>query len=251
MSRKRISIFAVSVIVLALAYSVISAISGPSRPEGPRISSRVESSRRLLAQAEQAASKFDTESALSLATKALEANPDNLAAKELRLTMIRAAADAASESSGSATSKKPGVYDKAVVDIGVLLPVRFRSWNRGGTVSQKSSGVVTFEPKATDAAYGSVVRVTYYVTDLRTASKASSSALVVHKKAYPKNRTTVQVGAIKPAYFGTDGKRLAAVSMARGRYSYEVIVDAAAGTSVSRMKKLALEAASALPATKN
>lgn len=240
-------------VALAIGITVFAALSTPPNVDQPKVTDPAVSAMRLASQTREAASRNDTELALSLASRALQADPANSEARQLKASLEATSVPAESPgdsgaSGGQATTSDP--FDKPVADILVLLPSSFRTWSRGEALSKDKSAVVTFEPRPTDAEYGRVVRAAVYANDAGGSAAATKMAVDIHKRVYPKNRATVTVGVVKDAKFGTDGKHLAAVSFARGRYAFEIILTSPPGVDLGKLKNLAVEVASSVPASK-
>ncbi|MDZ4063342.1 MAG: tetratricopeptide repeat protein [Coriobacteriia bacterium] len=134
---------------------------------------------------------------------------------------------------------------KAVADMEKLLPSVVDGLSRGSVVKSTTSAVVPYDP-AIGGPYEGTRRVLYSVHDLKDAKSASSYATQVSKVVYAKNGQSTTVDGAQ-AYFGTNGRSLATVSYARGRYVFEVVVTTA--LPPAGFKQQSVEIAKAFPDT--
>lgn len=247
---RRIALFVLTAVALAVVVWSFAALSAP-RKQAPEKKSPIVEAQRLADDAEKAASLNQTATALSLVERALQADPRNRTALRVKTTL---SAPATSAQNGSSTQgSEPaiaasGAFDKPVADLTTLLPTSFKGWKQGEVVSAKPTALVTFEPSPGDASSGAVMRVAMYARDAGSAA-AAAKAVTVYKRAYPKKAASVRLAAVD-AYFGTDGKQLAAVGFVRGRYSFEIIVSAVPGVDPATLKQVAVDAAAAMPAAR-
>lgn len=246
-----------SVVVLAAVILVASALSDPSRrPSQVPTPSPAAEAQSLATQADAALSEGETSTALTLAERALDKNPDNTTALRVVERVERqsqnsggqASAGGSGESTTSAVSDV-GIYGKTVSETDDLLPASIEGWITGTVVLQKTESLVTFEPQLKTAPAKTTVRVLIIAHDRGSASKAAAFVSKVDKRVYSKNATNIQVGA-RQAYFGTDGARLAVVAFARGRYAFEVILTAQPRVKPGTLRDVAIRVASDLPAAK-
>ena len=122
-----------------------------------------------------------------------------------------------------------------------LLPTAFSGFTFGTPTADKSSGVVVASPSSG----GGISHVQWSVYDRTNASGAAKFITKVSKSLYGRNGSSVKLDGVK-GYFGTDGQRLAAVSFARGRYVFEVVLTSSTGSPLT-LKAKALQAAATFP----
>lgn len=243
-----------TVVLLAGVIFGVSALSSPrTRTSEPTVSQPSASVRaqRLAADAQAAASRAETSTALSLAGQALALDPTNSAAKAVKSELATAPA-----SSSAATTAVPGTkptvdrYASKVPDIKKLFVASAPGWSAGAITAAAAEAQRAYEPNGTRPNTQGAVRAIVYVHDMGSSAKATAFVSKVDRKAYPKDAESTVVGADVPAFSGTDGRQVAVAAFARGRYAFEVIVIAAPGTKPATLKTAALELADQLPAAK-
>lgn len=255
-TRNRVVWGAVGALALAGVIFAASALSSPSKSEPPapsKLSAPIRAE-QLARSAQQALSENQTATALAAANQALKLDPQNAAAQQVvnSATTPEPSEPAPSKpaTSTNTDTAADAKYLKPVSDLGSLLPASITGWTTGQMVKVKPDALVTFEPKSSTPAAGKVVRVIFNVHDQGSASKAAQFVTRVDKRAYTKNQSAVDVGAVKGAFFGTDGRGVAAVAFARGRYAFELVVAVRPGTTPGTLKQLATQLAGSFPATK-
>lgn len=206
---------------------------------------------QLARDAQAALSKNDTATALSLAEKALKADPSNAAAA----AVVAAAkaqptpAEPTKPDSGDSSSKDDP-YLSAVKDLKKLLPTKITGWEVGQVVEQSPDALVTYQPEAGSTDDDWTKRAVFSVHDLKTVTKAKDFVAKVDKVAYAKTPATLSVGVVDTAYFGTNESGTAMVAFARGRFAFEMLVVAEQGVDPVALKDTATALAAAFPAAK-
>lgn len=228
--------------------------SGPSAAVTPAVEAQL-----LAGKAQTALANGQTDSAVDLANQALALDKSNQAAAQVIEDATPVTDEDVSqqpqEPDGSAADAAPeprddAAYRQAVEQLPSLLPASIDGWIAGQLLEQGDTAIVTFEPKPGTDAYRQVVRATVTVHDMRTTSEASAFVSRVDARLYSHDKTTVKVGVIPDAYFGTDGSAIATVAFARGRYSFEISVSTPSNVDPKDVRALLANVATALPAAK-
>lgn len=191
-----------------------------------------------------ALSTDQTGTAAELFKKAVILDPSNTAAKA---ALASATAPPPAPAPTPAPAKpKPKAADpflKPVSDIAALLPKSFSGYSLGVREKLGADASVTGNANAVTAPATNIV---WSVHDRKTASAANSFVTKTSKSLYGKDGAAVTISGYT-GYFGTDGTHFASVSVARGRYVFEVTLTSANGAPAS-LKAIALQAAGAFPA---
>lgn len=255
MSRRAWS-WTVGALVLALVIFAGAALSQPgaSKRSTPQLTPAVRS-QKLATQASEAASRGETQTALSLAEKSLKLDSSNATAKRV-VAIVKDAAPASSSASpvsgGSAPSGAPatataptpvGPYADKVDDLSTLLPTSVSGWRSGSVTARGDDALVTFAPTSSSPEYRTTTRATFTVSDFATEAKAAAFVNDVEKRVYSTSGTTTQVGVVS-GYSGTDGSRLFVFAFARGRFVFETLVNARPGVTTDLSPVAAALAAS-------
>lgn len=176
----------------------------------------------------------ETTEAVALLQDHLAANPNDAEAADLlkRLTRAVSGANRITESSDvspdSASGETPPDpvpqtdWSAEIADITRLLPLVVQGLVPGSIVHDKSNAVIPFDP-VEDGDYGQMRRILYSVHDRGDSATAGRYVAETSKAVYSKNGENITVDGAS-AYFGTDGKTLATVAYARGRYVFEVVI---------------------------
>jgi hypothetical protein len=218
-------------VVLAVVLGVW-AFGAQNRPTASTLSVSPETrSKQAYEAGLMALSKEQTASAVELFQSAITINPDSDDAK----TALAKLNSGASSSSGTSTTAssggqssiapKPapvapiGPWDKKL-DMSELVPATYTDYLLG-SVDQSDSEVSLSGVPTKDGA--TVTNVIWVVHDRGTAARASDFIKTISRTIYKHDVSQVKVHDIS-AYFGTNGKELATVSFARGRYVFEVVI---------------------------
>lgn len=209
---------------------------------------------KLAREAESALSANDTDTAVTLAQRALKTDPNNVQASTVlaRAATKPAPTDAPARDSNEpedSTSENPQ-YLSEVEDLPAMLPSRITGWVAGQVVDVAPDALVTYQPEVGSSVDAQVKRAVFSVHDMKSAEKAEQFLREVAKAAYAQSTAEVAVGSVKKAHFGTDGAGTALVAFARGRYAFETLVVAEPGVSPAGLKTMAVKLAAALPAAK-
>jgi hypothetical protein len=201
--------------------------------------------------AESALSANDTDTAVTLAQRALKTDPNNVQASTI---LARAAAkseltDPPAEDAGDSAPEK-SQYLSEVKDLPSMLPPRISGWVAGQVVDVAPDALVTYQPAVGSSADAQAKRAVFSVHDMKSSAKAEQFLQEVAKVAYAQSTAAVAVGSVKKAHFGTDGAGTAVVAFARGRYAFETLVVAEPGVSPAGLKRMAVDLAASLPAAK-
>lgn len=249
-------------LILALVIFAGAALSQPgaSRRTAPRLTPAIQS-QKLATQASEAASRGETQTALSLAEKSLKLDSSNATAKRVVATVKNAAAGTSPDSSAPAESASAsgaplpatdpapaGQYADKVDDLSTLLPTSVSGWRSGSVVARGDDALVTFTPVSTSPEYRTTTRATFTVSDFVTESKAAAFVNDVEKRVYSKSGSTTQVGVVS-GYGGTDGSRLFVFAFARGRFVFETLVNAKPGVTAD-LSAVATALAASFPASR-
>lgn len=243
-----------TVVALALVITVVAAVSSPKREKTSAAPDPVVSAEALALKAETALSDGETSTAVTLAEQALDADPTN---KKATTVIERATTEPEREPSSGDQPADPDepapqnddAYSKAVADMSSLLPASISGWSAATVVVQKTEALVTFEPKLGAPHEATTMKALVIAHDRGSKSKAAEFVEKVDKRVYANSSGAADVGAVS-AYFGTDGKRLAVVAFARGRFAFEVILTAQQGVKPTKLKQAGIDVASKLPAAK-
>ena len=254
--------YAMGVVALALVITVGSALavsfnkSRVSNPEAIVLSSPASESQKLYDEAQSAQASGDTTQAIVLLNRAVALNPANSNAKTMLAQIKR------SKSTSVATSTPPGgsgsqtptsapvdtSYLEAVPDVAVMLPPTIKDYRLAGLApADKSDVEAPYEPASGSANAGKVSLMVVAVHDFGTAA-AANEFVNTAAKAYPKNVASVKIGNLN-GKFGTDGRKVASVSFARGRFAFEVSVTVPGGSPES-YKSEVLRIAAEIPAAR-
>jgi hypothetical protein len=135
-------------------------------------------------------------------------------------------------------------YMRPVPDMGVLLPVSVAGYSAGVVETSTTSAILSLQPTEE----GPMGRASLVVLTALDKGSAAGAAEYVARldRAYPKDLATVRVGSAN-SRFGTDGAHLAAVTFARGRFAFEVVVTVPRDAP-SHLKDVALQAAESFSA---
>lgn len=240
------------------------ALSVPRQSEAPRkvvtSLSPVAESQRLIGEAEKALASDETTKAKDLLRQALALDPSSEKAGELLDEVDDDTGSSEQTTSANSTSAptdgagpgggSPAVDDSAFevkVDVKSLLPSAIPGYAMGTVVAESADAVVTAEPQPASEAFRKLVRVLLTVRDRGSSSSADKFVTDVSKRLYAQGAAEVSVSGT-PAYFGTDGKRLATVVFVRGRYVFEVLATADTVTA-SELQPYLLTVAGTFPGT--
>ncbi len=209
-------------------------------------------SQTLYQQAVQAQASGDTTRAVVLLGSAVKANPSNTQAKTLLakitpkpVAVVKPPAGGAA-SSPATSSTGDALYAGAVADVSSLLPKAVKGYAVAGLIPADAADVeAPYEPSKDTSYAGKVPLMVIGVHDF--GSPAAASAFVDGAgKAYPKDVASVKVGRLVGKY-GHDGRRLASVSFARGRFAFEVTLTTSDGDPAA-YKSEVLRIAALIPA---
>ncbi|MDR3685780.1 MAG: hypothetical protein P4L93_02315 [Coriobacteriia bacterium] len=239
---------AVTVAVLAGVFFVGWSFSSVRKPPVPSTItlSPAQKSQNYYQQGLRALSSEDTSSAVGLFQSAIQADPNNSAAKSA-LDSATKPAPSTTTNTTKPTPAKPKVtapdpFLKQVADIGKLLPASFPDYTLGTRQKLGSDATVTGVANLPTAIASNI---TWAVHDRKTASGARSFITETSKTLYPKRGAAVTIGEYT-GYFGTDGMHFASIALARGRYVFEVTLTSANG-SPTPLRALALQAMGVFP----
>lgn len=242
--RRTLLLWGITVIAATIGIVLIAAV-GPILREQlkPQVGSTTISplgqSEVLRTQAEDALRAGETTAALLLARSAAAADPTNAAARDL-VTRLSAASSTSTKPTGSSSSSQASStsasspapadagYIQPVADLAALLPTGLAGYALEPAVITPDSVSVSASPQQTGAETG---RFIWTVRDRKKVSRARSFLRKTTKELYGKDRASVTVHGVS-AYYGTDGGRIATVTYARGRYVFEVLLSAEAGSAV-------------------
>lgn len=249
-----------TVVVLAAVILGLSAVSSSKKSAvvPPSIQyTASQQSDQAYQQGQQALASGDTTSAIADFKRAVELDPNNAAA-QARLTEVTTAQSSSSSSSSNSSSASKASSSKAatttpstsasdwtskpVANLKTLLPSKFAGYVMGQRVIVTPDAVIS----ATGASPTSQAsHIEWTVHDRNSASGATAFVTTATTKLYPSDSAPVTVNGVA-ATFGTDGAQFATVIFRRGRYVFQVVLTAPAG-SPGNLKDLATQAAAAFP----
>lgn len=242
----------ITIVVLAGVILGLSAISSPSKDSSvpPTITlSPGQQSSQAVAAGDSALASGDTTQAVKDYNRAIVIDPANATAKAKLAAAQAGSSSASTKDSGSSSSKTPAVTlvkadwtQLPLNSLKVLLPTKYASYTVGSPVEVGSDAVVS--ATAADAGKGAQ-HVEWSVHDRKTSSDAMAFVDTADKKLYPKNAAQVTVSGTS-AYFGTDGTQFATIVYRRGRYVFQVVLNAP-GASPATLQTQAEQAAAAFP----
>jgi hypothetical protein len=207
-----------------------------------------------------AASSGDTATAVAALSAVPESDPNYRAARaklaELTKPATQSTPSAPSGGGSTATTEttKPSTnpsdapYLQPIADLLTLLPAAIEGYTVAPPEDQGVIAVTTAEPVRGGADAGKLTLVSYTVHDQKTAAAAKKFVSRVSKKVYAKNGDSSVTIGTRTGYYGTDGRRVATATFARGRYVFEVIATVAS-SNVNSQKARVIAAAKAFPAS--
>lgn len=229
-------------VALAAVIVVAGALTTARRGESPSPAAEATSTTAPAGSADlaaglQALAAGDTTAAVDLLTKAAAAGNTQARAK---LDEIRKPSAPATRAPAPADA-----YTRATSDLASLLPTSVAGYTGQQVETSTLSAILPLEPDRAGPV-GSVSLAVITVFDKGTPAKAQAfvSSSV---RAYPRSGATVRVGMLS-GRFGTDGSHLAALTLSRGRYAFEVVLTSAKGAP-SGLKDWTIRTARAIPAT--
>lgn len=239
--RRRLQLFAVSVVVLAILIVVGTAVSRTKDvpQQVPPASAPVDD----VARAQQLVESGDTTAAIVLLQRVVASDPNNDGARSLLRRVQRVTP---APSSSPTVTLPADTYSKPTTNLAGFLPAKVEGYAAGEVSVAKSDVVQPFAATDPDVVIRAR-RALFQVHDRLNPGGATKFVNKVSKVAFPQDAATVKVGGVD-GYFGTDGRGSAVVSFARGRYAFEVIL-ASAGDPPASLKDLALKAARSFPAS--
>lgn len=254
--RRRIGIWAAAaatVFALAAVILVVSSVSAPRRSTVPAdgAASLADVSRADVSAARIAIESGDNDRAREALRAALVADPSNEEARRLLASLVVTVAptvdsgDSGEERppSAAATSGGDAAFTRALPDVAVLLPRSVPGLVAGRRTGGGAEAVQPLDPVRGGRYDGVASRVLLSVHDRGSTVSAARFVSTVSRRVYGRDAAAVTVRGTA-AYFGTDGRALATLAFARGRYAFEVVIASTGGRpSVLRPAAIAIGAA--------
>lgn len=240
----------VTVLVLALLITVGSALQArrPAPDESADTSglSTEARSRSELDEARVALESGEITRAVGLLEAVIAAEPSNSEARKL-LEAAKPAPQSPTLDDPDDPAIQPADYLDPVSDLASLLPASVAGYSIDNADIGSEQGALTLTPAPGAAQTGQVRVVLMTVYDFKSPD-AAAAFIAGQTKAFPISDRSVTIGTF-PGRFGADAARIAAVSFARGRYAFEVVLTAEE-PDATRFESHMIELAGTFPAAR-
>lgn len=228
------------VLVLAAVILVGAGLSSPKRsPQRPAasVTGQADRGNRLYEDAMAALRSGDSTRGVELLRQAASLVPTDVRVRRALATAEASAkvsstsapdGDPAAPRPPSGNASSPATAPPPPRDSRALLPPALTEYVLGAVSQDGGELAVSLDPKPRSAVSGLVSHGVLAVHTFRDERASSHFVSSVIRASFPRSARDTSVGAI-PAYFGTDGRRVAGLSFAWGRFAVDILLTAENG----------------------